>query len=58
MGLQVTDKYYEHVPERVINVSGSSIIWGTAVAQWLRYCATNRKVTGSIPDGDWIFPLA
>jgi hypothetical protein len=23
---------------------------GTAVAQWLRYCATNRKVTGSIPD--------
>jgi hypothetical protein len=24
---------------------------GTAVAQWLRYCATNRKVTGSIPDG-------
>jgi len=24
---------------------------GTAVAQWLRCCATNRKVTGSIPDG-------
>jgi hypothetical protein len=23
---------------------------GTAVAQWLRYCATNRKVAGSIPD--------
>jgi hypothetical protein len=22
-----------------------------AVAQWLRYCATNRKVAGSIPDG-------
>ena len=22
---------------------------GTAVAQWLRCCATNRKVTGSIP---------
>ena len=22
-----------------------------AVAQWLRCCATNRKVTGSIPDG-------
>jgi hypothetical protein len=21
-----------------------------AVAQWLRHCATNRKVTGSIPD--------
>jgi hypothetical protein len=22
-----------------------------AVAQWLRFCATNRKVAGSIPDG-------
>ena len=27
-----------------------SIITGTAVAQWLRCCATNRKVAGSIPD--------
>jgi len=28
-------------------------VWclGTAVAQWLRCCATNRKVVGSIPDG-------
>jgi hypothetical protein len=24
---------------------------GHAVAQWLRHCATNRKITGSIPDG-------
>ena len=24
---------------------------GTAVAKWLRCCATNRKVTGSIADG-------
>ena len=24
---------------------------GTAVAQWLRCCATNRKVAGSISDG-------
>jgi len=23
----------------------------TAVAQWLRYCAANRKVAGSIPAG-------
>jgi hypothetical protein len=23
---------------------------GHAVAQWLRHCATNRKVAGSIPD--------
>ena len=25
--------------------------WGTAVAQWLRPCAANRKVAGSIRDG-------
>jgi hypothetical protein len=24
---------------------------GTALAQWLRCCATNQKVAGSIPDG-------
>ena len=30
-------------------VTGS--FWGTAVAQWLRFCATNRKVSGSIPSG-------
>jgi hypothetical protein len=24
---------------------------GTAVAHWLRFCATNRKVAGSIPVG-------
>jgi hypothetical protein len=24
---------------------------GTVVAQWLRYCATNRKAAGSIPAG-------
>ena len=27
------------------------IIGETAVAQWLRYCATNRKVANSIPGG-------
>jgi hypothetical protein len=27
------------------------IIWGHAVAQWLRHCSTNQKVAGSIPDG-------
>ena len=26
-------------------------VWGTAVAQWLRCCATNLKVAGSISDG-------
>ena len=24
---------------------------GTAVAEWLRWCVTNRKVAGSIPAG-------
>ena len=27
------------------------LLWRTAVAQWLRWCATNRKVAGSIPVG-------
>ena len=27
------------------------LLLGTAVAQWLRCCATNRKVAGSISDG-------
>ena len=27
------------------------MVTGTSVAQWLRCCATNRKVAGSIPDG-------
>ena len=27
------------------------LIWGPRVTQWLRRCAINRKVAGSIPDG-------
>jgi hypothetical protein len=28
------------------------LFWGSLmVVQWLWYCATNRKVAGSIPDG-------
>jgi hypothetical protein len=27
MGLQVTDKYHEHIPHSFMNVSSSSIIW-------------------------------
>jgi len=26
-------------------------VMGTAVAQWLRCCATNQKVAGSVPAG-------
>ena len=32
-------------------VAVTALFWGTAVAQWLRCCATNRKVAGSIPAG-------
>jgi hypothetical protein len=38
-----------HLPTE--NSPGTHFCWGTAVAQWLRYCATNQKVAGSIPDG-------
>jgi len=34
-----------------LNTKLICFIQGTAVAQWLRSCATNRKVAGSIPDG-------
>jgi hypothetical protein len=27
VGLQVTHKYYEHIPERVTNVSGTAVMW-------------------------------
>jgi hypothetical protein len=30
---------------------GYCMVLATALAQWLRYCATNRKVAGSIPVG-------
>jgi len=29
----------------------NTFTWGTAVAQWLRCCARNRKATGSISAG-------
>ena len=44
--------YFTLVPRNTLLIS--SILchvheqWGTAVAQWLRCCATNRKVAGSI----------
>ena len=42
-------------PRVVIFTSYPSYFVGTAVAQWLRCCATHRKVAGSIPDGVGIF---
>jgi len=32
-------------------VNKNLLVSGTVVAQWLRCCATNMKVAGSIPDG-------
>jgi hypothetical protein len=32
-------------------IHSNYILVGHVVAQWLRHCATNQKVTGSIPDG-------
>ena len=27
MGLQVTGKYYKHIPEKVININGTAVMW-------------------------------
>jgi hypothetical protein len=32
-------------------IAGNIIVGGTRWRSWLRHCATNRKVAGSIPDG-------
>jgi len=31
VGLPVTDKYCEHIPERVINFNGTAIMWGIPI---------------------------
>ena len=44
----------QHFPSITLQLDifrGIRPIWRTAVEQWLRCCATNRKVAGSIPDG-------
>jgi hypothetical protein len=43
MGLQVTDKYYKHIPERVANVKGTTIIWDILVI-------TGQTVLANRPD--------
>jgi len=54
--------YCIHLPRRhrlITKTDGSALYFytlscdrgGTVVAQWLRCCATNRKVAGSIPEG-------
>ena len=46
--------YWREVAIRDISY-GYSHVLGTAVAQWLRCCATNRKVAGSIPANISVF---
>jgi hypothetical protein len=31
MGLQFTDKYYEHVPGKVINIGDTTVMWDVPV---------------------------
>jgi len=50
-GVFCVKKNYISVPRKHRNVYSYLILAGTAVAQWLRCCTTNRKVAGSIPDG-------
>jgi len=37
------------------NIPGTLSVEGTAVARWIRCCATNRKVAGSNSDGVSVF---
>ena len=41
--------------DRNFNMSKYNTVWGTWWHNWLRHCATSRKVTGSIPDVIGIF---
>jgi len=48
--LQVTDSYCEHIPERVINVNGTTIMWGipvitdgTILAKWLEVVLHDKE---------------
>jgi len=43
MGLQVTDRYCEHIPDRVINVNGTTVTWDVPVI-------TDRTVPANRPD--------
>ena len=52
---EATEEWKRSVREVYIICTQCHILSGTAVAQWLKYCATNRKVAGSIPAGVMIF---
>jgi adenylate kinase len=43
MEIQITDKYYQHTPESVINAIGTTIIWDVPVI-------TDRTILANRPD--------
>ena len=43
MGLRVTDRYYGHIPERVLNVNGATIMWDVPVI-------TDSTIVANRPD--------
>jgi len=43
--------YQDYIHKVSVILHDYLLAQGTAEAQWLRCCATNRKVAGSIPDG-------
>ena len=43
MELKVTDRYHEHVPETVINVSGTTGVWDVPIT-------TDRTILANRPD--------
>jgi hypothetical protein len=49
--LQFTFHYMIRHKYTIFGENTSNIGGPLMVAQWVRYCATNRKVAGSIPDG-------
>ena len=56
MRIKLAAIFNDYVNVHVVNTRPFFMLWylfikGKAVAQWLRCCATNRKVAVSIPDG-------
>jgi hypothetical protein len=50
-GVEVNgERSVNKVTSNVLTSRTSILLWD-AVEQWLRHCATNHKVAGSIPDG-------
>jgi len=43
MEIQITDKYYEHTPESVINANGTTIMWDVPVI-------TDQTILANRPD--------